>query len=426
MPNTSLQFPGHHSRLAAILRRFAFLLAVSAALGGCSDSNRGSTEGASGLDEAVDFESFIWEQTSFGGYWAPRAGLQTVQLDGRFYLLGGRTPNPPAMPAPIPGDSRIWSDVWVSDDRGVSWEEILQSDGPDHWSPRAYFKAVTLDDHIYVLGGQDFSVIAIPCGGLPPDICPPLVSTSRFFNDVWRSADGINWEQVTASAGWEGRAGLSATVLNGEIYVLGGSVNDDSSIIGGPPLRIYFNDVWKSADGVEWQQLTAAAPWAERAGAELVTRGDYLYLLGGEQGFLCEPAPCQLPYFNDVWRSKDGANWELVTAQAPWPARPGHQCGLIQDQFVCFGGFGLPENPVDVWTSEDGAEWRLLSAPPWNARSGEQIKYDFDIIVTDPDGAEAHPAIYTFGGDRETFDFDDPLNYLRIDDDVWRFSSPDF
>ena len=32
------------------------------------------------------------------------------------------------------------------------------------------------------------------------------------------------------------------------------------------------------------------------------------------------------------------------------------------------------------------------------------------------------PSIFTFGGDRETFNFADPLNYLRVDNDVWSFS----
>lgn len=214
-------------------------------------------------------------------------------------------------------------------------------------------------------------------------------------------------------------------VLNGELYILGGSKNDDNVFTGGPPLRIYFNDVWKSADGSEWDLLTDNAPWQARAGGVLVTRGDYLYLIGGEEGFICEPLPdCELPYFNDVWRSADGANWELVTEAAEWTPRPGHQCGVIQDQFICFGGFGFPDNPIDVWVSEDGATWTLLIDPPWDATLSGQIKYDFDIIVTDPYGLDVDPAIYTFGGDRETFDFEDPENYLRIDDDIWRFSLP--
>ena len=31
---------------------------------------------------------------------------------------------------------------------------------------------------------------------------------------------------------------------------------------------------------------------------------------------------------------------------------------------------------------------------------------------------------FTFGGDRETFDFTDLTNYLNVDNDVWRFSPP--
>jgi hypothetical protein len=32
--------------------------------------------------------------------------------------------------------------------------------------------------------------------------------------------------------------------------------------------------------------------------------------------------------------------------------------------------------------------------------------------------------IYTFGGDRETFDFSDLENYKNVDNDVWKFSLP--
>jgi hypothetical protein len=408
-----------------VARTLGTWLLVGGLLSGCSDSNDIFVDTTRRLSEILDFESYTWNEIAQGNHWEPRAGLQALELGDNFYLFGGRTPRPPMMPNPIPGDSDIWSDVWLSPDRGQTWEKILETGG-DHWAPRAYFKAVTLNGWMYLAGGQDFRVIELPfCAGLPPEICPPFVSDSSFFNDVWRSQDGMQWEQMTAAAGWEPRAGLSMAVLGGELYVLGGSVNDDSAIIGGPPVREYYNDVWKSADGREWTQLTASAPWSPRAGAVLVTRGDHLYLLGGEVGFLCSPQPdCEPPYFNDVWRSADGVNWELVTESAGWSPRPGHQCGVIQDQFICFGGFGSPENPVDVWVSEDGVTWTLLSAPPWDASGPEDIKYDFDIIVTNADDLEPAPAIYTFGGDRETFDFADPLNYLRIDDDVWRFALP--
>ena len=133
------------------------------------------------------------------------------------------------------------------------------------------------------------------------------------------------------------------------------------------------------------------------------------------------PAPlpdCDAPYFNDVWRSVDGATWELVSPSAGWSERPGHQCEVLRRDFVCFGGFGLIENPMDVWSSSDGREWKLLADPPWNAQDQTQVKYDFDSITVNNNGS---PMIMTFGGDRETFDFADPENYLRIDNDVWIF-----
>ena len=72
---------------------------------------------------------------------------------------------------------------------------------------------------------------------------------------------------------------------------------------------------------------------------------------------------------------------------------------------------------MDVWVSPDGATWEQVSDSPWNAESTDDIKYDFE-------GIAVGDVIYTFGGDRETFDFEDPTNYLRVDNDVWRYALP--
>jgi len=380
------------------------------------------------FNSAVDLASYQWTEVSGSAEWSPRAGLQVVELGNRFFLMGGRTPKPPSFP-PIPGDSTIWADVWVSEDHGGSWSRILENaQAAGYWPARAYFQAVTRANEMFVLGGQNFKVGPASCGPVAP-------SCSDFFSDVWRSRDGVSWTQVTGDAGWEGRAGLSAVVHRNEIYVLGGSRNDDSSIIGGPPARIYFNDVWKSRDGRNWVRVAEHAPWAPRAGAVVVEKDGWMYLLGGEEGFTCgDPTkPCP-PYFNDVWRSRDGSSWEQVTAAAGWSPRPGHQCAVLLNTLVCFGGFGLPPgpptpgqptpaaNPMDVWVSRDGASWDLVSDAPWNAISPDDIKYDFDVLVVQGGPGGLRPSIFTFGGDRETFDFFDPTNYLRVDNDVWRFA----
>lgn len=376
-----------------------------------------------------------WVEVNPAASWAPRAGLQVVELRNTFYLMGGRTPLDPAV-IPVPGASVIWSDIWRSRDLGKSWELLVDQEGPDHWPARAYFQAVTKGGSMYVLGGQNFNLIPNPgCAFLPPGVpCdPPLVPASEFFNDVWCSQDGRNWSVLTTNAGWQGRAGLSCVVHKGEFFVMGGSFNDDSSIIGGPPIRVYFNDVWKSRDGIDWVPATTNAPWAPRAGSVVVSKGGYMYLLGGEDGFLCDtnrPERCP-PYFNDVWRSKNGVDWECVTPAADWPSRPGHQVVVLANKMYLFGGFGLsddpmdpfkPSNPMDLWVSRDGADWELISNSPWNATTPEEIKYDFKALGVTGGRHGLPPSIFTFGGDRETFNFADPENYLRVDNDVWAVS----
>lgn len=416
-----------------------------------------------------NFKSWEWEiikpNTEGNTPWAKRAGLQALNHRGKFYIFGGRTP----VKSLIPGESIIHGDVWRSKNEGKTWKKILESNvpfpiPPNHWANRAYFQAVSKGKYMYIIGGQDFNVIKVnnpdydpsepnlcPVSPCTPNIAVPCqefidVPFSQFFNDVWRSRDGINWENMTmgtnAAKRWSRRAGLSAVVFNDEIYVMGGSVNDDASIIGGPPTRVYYNDVWKSKNGRKWKRVTKNAPWAKRAGGIAVVKDGYMYMIGGEEGFTCEvedpclppdqQAPClDPPYFNDVWRTKDGKNWEEVTGNAEWIKRPGHQVVVAQDRLVLFGGFGLgpdngisPANPSDIWISNKGKTWKKVSDAPWNAKGSSDIKYDFDAVVLEGKG-KVQDAIYTFGGDRETFNFLDTENYKNVDNDVWKFSLPE-
>lgn len=41
------------------------------------------------------------------------------------------------------------------------------------------------------------------------------------------------------------------------------------------------------------------------------------------------------------------------------------------------------------------------------------------MTVRESDGTTS---VFTFGGDRETFNPTDPLNYLNVDNDVWKYS----
>jgi len=374
--------------------------------------------------------------------WAPRAGLQALDLRNDLYVMGGRGP------FSFETATVLYGDVWRSTDVGATWKKVAQWQpgqiAQQMWSPRAYFGAVTHRGRMFVIGGQNFQTKPNPgfpagCPFQPPGVpCLPFLPDSTFFDEVWSSNDGVTWTPVTTDAPWEGRAGLSAVVHNGAIYVLGGSSGDDAST--GGTGRVLFNDVWMSRDGRTWTEATGKGPrWVPRAGAAVVSKNGYIYLLGGERGFTCgfDPAsPCQPAtqtlYFNDVWRSRDGASWERVTSSAGWSPRPGHQCVVLINEIVCFGGYGevpgvpaIPANPTDMWTSRDGKTWtelRTPAAPPWNGKSPEDMRYDFDALVFSGGRAGLRPSIMTFGGDRERFGLPSNVNAFLIENDVWQFS----
>ena len=83
---------------ARTLTLAAVLLFLTAA---CSDSSdRTKVDPAVRLAEITDFESYDWQEIPAGPRWEPRAGLQALELNDKFYLFGGRTPRPPTMPNP--------------------------------------------------------------------------------------------------------------------------------------------------------------------------------------------------------------------------------------------------------------------------------------------------------------------------------------
>ena len=383
--------------------------------------------------------------------WEPRAGLQAVELHNHLFVIGGRTPEAP--PPPFnPFASIIHGDVWVSPDLGETWIELLE-DAQDAglWKNRAYFEAVTKGDYMYIIGGQNFTTI-IPGG--PPTVFPSefFKDVWRSTDGVeWElMTDDAGWATLPMKCPVlpevsQGRAGLSAVSFKGKLWVLGGSQGDDTSLNpsgNGIDCRDLFNDVWYSQDGSEWHLATDDAPWEARAGGVALVNGGWLYYMGGEKGFTGED-----DYFNDVWRTKDGISWQEVTGPegADWSARPGHKCSVLANHFVCVGGFAAltpffpsyDTNPSDIWTSKDGANWVKVSDSPWNNDTYytdcvsaepfqlpifcDNVRYDFDMLTVSGGKGGMKPSVFTFGGDREVFVPIDG-NEFRIENDVWRYS----
>src|SRR5437667_261720 len=105
-----------------------------------------------------------------------------------------------------------------------------------------------------------------------------VVLSTCLLVPVFAFSDGrvLNWVQVTDQAGWRPRLAAGAVVFKRRVWILGGTENyyfgDEKSL---------KNDVWSSADGKEWKQETANAPWSPRAYHGVVVHDDKIWVLGG-------------------------------------------------------------------------------------------------------------------------------------------------
>lgn len=212
--------------------------------------------------------------------------------------------------------------------------------------PRDGAGALTFQDRMWLLGGWN-----------PGD----LPTTN---NQVWSSADGINWTLATRAAAWEERHDAGYAVLNNRMWIVGGDKNTGH----------YQNDVWSSADGVTWDLATSTVPWANRATQYVLAFDNKLWLMGGQMIF--ETAGPVIAY-NDVYSSSDGVSWQLETSNAAW-SRRGIIMGNVAFQgrmWVIGGGqYDVRTFNNDVWSSADGVEWtQVLANAPWTPRQFHNI-----------------------------------------------------
>jgi hypothetical protein len=100
--------------------------------------------------------------------------------------------------------------------------------------------------------------------------------------------------------------------------------------------------------------------------------------------------------------------WRCVRGASAAVRRGSLCCAPIVSRFCR----SKPPSPV--------AQWVRYS--PRNATNPSEVKYDYDTIVA-PAGRDGRGlAIYTLGGDRETFNFSDPTQWLNVDNGVLRYS----
>lgn len=172
-----------------------------------------------------------------------------------------------------------------------------------------------------------------------------------FQSKIWTSTDAINWSEIT-DHNFENRVYTDATVFNDRIWVLGGRQGNNRS-----------GDVWSSADGKTWRKHLHSAAFGSREFHQLVTFNNALYLIGGRTQVNGSARDKR-----DVWKSEDGVNWTLLSADTGMSnTLYDHQALAIDnDGIYVFYNNHYQSNPrlVEVWKSNDGISWTKLSELP--------------------------------------------------------------
>ena len=303
-----------------------------------------------------------WERLLEHAPWCPRDSAGEAVFKERLWILGGYIPTPSG-------------DIWSSAD-GIDW--LRHTDCP-------------------TAGGIDIPVVYVYNGKL---------HVTDLHDTIWATEDGSAWEKVCDDAPW---AGGRKSALSGKSHrILGGVFRDKVWLFGAGKEE----SIWSSSDGGRtWTMEARHVPWCKRdIDATLLVFQDKIWLLGGAQ----QRPGTYFPFigYNDVWCSADGLNWERVTREAEWPARMWHSTFVYRNRMWIAGGYrSEPENRHlgDVWYSADGKHWREFRqhASQWiNGRTPETIEGSAPLSIPAPVWEDRHEssvlvkddAVYLMGG----------------------------
>lgn len=315
---------------------------------------------------------------------SPNAGfplytqITAFELNNQYYIVGG------LKGASLYGDHE--AGIYKSAD-GINFTEVSSSIFQDY-GIAVGSATVKYGDKQLLLGGMSFS-----------DYFGGGTGDGSGNNKVWSTIDGITWEKVTTTdSEYEGfgnapeinsfsiRTETAAANMNGDLYIVGGF-----SVAYGSPQGA-LADVWKSTDGgASWVNLDAnfGADFVARAKSQLVVYNNELYLIGGCTGYPNK-------YFNEIYKSADGITWTKVNVTKPFNAVAGHICYVYNDRFYLVGGNistgELDANEKEIiapsnatWVSEDaGITWTKMTEgvlpEGFAARAGHTFVQDENTI----------------------------------------------
>ncbi len=193
---------------------------------------------------------------------------------------------------------------------------------------------------------------------------------SRFSSEIWWANSPGQWKKVNATVPWTARNGMRAAVLNGKVYLMGGS----DKVTG------RRNDVYSSADGITWT-AEANAAWDPRDGFGCAVLNGRIYVGGGETD-----DGNKLDCWS--WDGVDGNPWQQESS-LPNGGGGVPSGGVNGLEFV--SGFGkiwaiygrIGDDTRNVVNEFDGSSWSNVT-PPRPSTETFNSRFQFSAVVWKP------------------------------------------
>lgn len=262
-------------------------------------------------NDGMDWSSIL-EEAPF----EPRRDQASAVFNGNIWVAGGELGGP--------GNLQHVNEVWFSNN-GEQWTQTNPLSPNTIFSNRARHTLTAFDNKLFLIAGGTNDLDGF---------------NKATRNDVWSSADGIDWQVEVFDAPFPSRDDHAAIVFNSRLWVIGG-LN-----VGGSD-NIFLNDVWYTTDGVNWNLATDQAPFGGRRKHTLTTDGNSMYLIGGESE--------DYVFHNDIWKSDDGINWEQIVLEDPtFPSRGSHTSVYHNELHWIINGFPIYSSLENSSTAQTG------------------------------------------------------------------------
>lgn len=248
-------------------------------------------------------------------------------------------------------------------DSSYIWTKLLES-GP--WKKSYNFQMFTIKDKLWVFHseGSWFSTDGInwtksqlsnPIKNLAflkyVNVRETVIGLGQFegniekYNfkpEIYKTTDFKSWETISENSNLPNRFFYQPFVFDNKIW-----------IIGGEDKNTRYADIWNSPDGVVWTKQKDNLPFGKRSNSKIVELNGTLYLLN-----------------NDVWTSKDGLTWELLTNEILKGEDVfGYSVAVLNNKIWLLGCNRNGKFESKVFVSADGKTWQGQNAP-WTPRGG--------------------------------------------------------